>query len=242
MSFPREWDEIEFLERVGRSSFFVQHRLYRVRPYHETDTHTFVHVKHGPELPIDRQATRLLRLESLQSRMTWSFPILSLGANLPERSQDGAPGTGSVGPIRRAASPPTLRTHASTGKRWGKKKNRSARKPARRHQTPSRRHNLIGVGLTCGASTRSILDCLGELWIGLEVTYGAGIIGPCAVVRARSRPSRVFRGARQGVRMGGTRWPILPSGTASGRPDSRTHWRALGRIPRRLGTPRLLTS
>ncbi len=40
--------------------------LERCRPYHETDTHIFVHSKYNPELPMDKQPTWLLRWESLR--------------------------------------------------------------------------------------------------------------------------------------------------------------------------------
>jgi hypothetical protein len=150
----------------------------------------------------------------------------------PERSPEGAPGTGSAGPIRRAASPPTRRTRAPNGDRSGKKKNRSARKAPRHHKTPSRRHSLIGMGLTCGACLWSPLVCSGELWIGLEVTSGAGIIGLCAVLSAMSRPSLVFRGAGQCAR---GRNPLVHSSKRDRlRPSGLAHPLAIARPWRRV--------
>ena len=105
-----EWEEIGFLERLGRSIFFVQHGLYRVRPYHETDTHTFIHAKYNPELPIDRQPTWLLRLEFAQRRYTWPAvsgkfvsPISKRKYHI-EQSWPGRPG----GLLPRAPTDPDL--------------------------------------------------------------------------------------------------------------------------------------
>jgi serine/threonine protein phosphatase 1 len=40
--------------------------LKRCRPYHETESHIFIHAKYDPQLPMDRQPDWLLRWEALR--------------------------------------------------------------------------------------------------------------------------------------------------------------------------------
>jgi hypothetical protein len=107
---------------------------------------------------------------------------------MPSAGQMVRPGGGRLAPSaeRRRLRPSGIAHQLVIARE--KKKNRSARKAARRHKTPSRRHSVTGIGLTCGARTWSALFCFGELSIGLEVTCGASLIGLCAVLRVMSRP------------------------------------------------------
>jgi hypothetical protein len=100
-----------------------------------------------------------------------ALPQASDRQDFSERSQAGAPGKGSAGAICRASSPRTPESRTNWRTPGKKRKEKCARsRPA--PKTPSRRHSLTGIGLTCDGPKCAALDGSRELLIELEVTCG----------------------------------------------------------------------